>query len=242
MTTHTPRSPLAIVILLTLWGSPLAGAAPTPDTAPIDETDAANQLSDFVNQGRSVRPVYTDPEQVTSKSLLELIEEADQSAMQGDAWMEDPFATLERDMGRVARGLTHERTDEALRGDQDEIIRKLDVLIKQLEQASKNCASCGGNGNGPGSNNPTSPMNDSQLTGGPGGIGELRDPGKGKKQWADLPPKQRDKILQAKTDGFPAGYEEVLEEYYRRLAETGTTDNTPLNNNESEDTTSPNDG
>ena len=36
--------------------------------------------------------------------------------------------------------------------------------------------------------------------------------------WGNLPPKLREQILQSKTDGFPPGYEALLQSYYRRLA------------------------
>ncbi|HXT58583.1 MAG TPA: hypothetical protein VN699_08105, partial [Pirellulales bacterium] len=39
------------------------------------------------------------------------------------------------------------------------------------------------------------------------------------KQWGELPPHQRDKIVQSLTEGFPAHYQKILERYYKRLAE-----------------------
>ena len=56
------------------------------------------------------------------------------------------------------------------------------------------------------------------LANGPGGINDLHDPKAGEKQWGNLPPKLREQILQSKTDGFPPGYEALLQSYYRRLA------------------------
>jgi hypothetical protein len=165
---------------------------------------------------------YPRPEQVTDKTLLELIREAEaaSAAAEDEAWLQDPFVWVERDMGRVSDLLDKQRSDEPVQRDQREIIRKLDVLIEKLNQASQNTSGgAGGGSSGQATNNPTSPMQDSQLTGGPGGMGELRDPDRDPKQWSDLPPKDREKILQSKTDGFPAGYEQVLEDYYRKLAE-----------------------
>ncbi len=61
-------------------------------------------------------------------------------------------------------------------------------------------------------------MQDSQLAGGPGGVGDLRATDKHGKQFGDLPKKLRDRILQSRNEGFPAGYESILKSYYKRLA------------------------
>src|SRR5207237_435646 len=36
---------------------------------------------------------------------------------------------------------------------------------------------------------------------------------------SDDPPRQRDAIIQSKTEGFPPGYESLLQSYYQRLAQ-----------------------
>ena len=53
---------------------------------------------------------------------------------------------------------------------------------------------------------------------GPGGQNEMRAPRDDGRDWADLSPKERQKILQSKTDGFPAGYDDILADYFRRVA------------------------
>jgi len=207
---------MMMMMVLAVWASSAAAApssvVPRPDGPGVGEGDAAAQ-----------RPTpYPRPEQVTDKTLLELLREAEaaSASREDDAWLQDPFVHVERDMGRVADMLERRRSDEPVQRDQREIIRKLDLIIEKLDQACRNCSGgAGGGSGGPPTNNPTSPMADSQLAGGPGGMGELRDPDRDPKQWADLPPKDREKILQSKTDGFPAGYEQVLEDYYRKLAE-----------------------
>ncbi|MGH7136764.1 MAG: hypothetical protein ACREHD_13560, partial [Pirellulales bacterium] len=72
---------------------------------------------------------------------------------------------------------------------------------------------------GASSANPMKPMADSMITGGPGGIGDLHAARKTGKQWAELPPHERDRIVQSMTEGFPAHYQKILERYYKRLAE-----------------------
>ena len=49
--------------------------------------------------------------------------------------------------------------------------------------------------------------------------GPLHDAQAGTRVWGQLPPKEREKILQSQTEGFPAGYESVLANYYSRLAQ-----------------------
>lgn len=46
------------------------------------------------------------------------------------------------------------------------------------------------------------------------------------KNWGELPPKERDRILQSRNQGFPANYDKVLERYYKRLAEEKNADET----------------
>ena len=63
---------------------------------------------------------------------------------------------------------------------------------------------------------------DSMIHGGTGGIGDLVDPAESAKDWAKLSARERDRILQSMSEGFPPEYRTVLERYYRRLAEEKT--------------------
>jgi hypothetical protein len=60
------------------------------------------------------------------------------------------------------------------------------------------------------------------LSRGTGGIGDLADPRQSQKDWAKLSDRERDRILQSMSEGFPPEYRAVLERYYRRLAEEKT--------------------
>jgi hypothetical protein len=71
-------------------------------------------------------------------------------------------------------------------------------------------------------NNPTRPMADSMIRSGTGGIGSLVDAKESAKEWAKLSNRERDRILQSMSEGFPPEYRLVLERYYRRLAEEKT--------------------
>ena len=96
---------------------------------------------------------------------------------------------------------------------QKTIVRDLDELIASLE---RECEACRG---GMKRNNPKNGMKDSMITRGTGGIGALVDPNQSEKDWAKLSNRERDRILQSMSEGFPPEYRQVLERYYRRLAE-----------------------
>lgn len=123
----------------------------------------------------------------------------------------DPLRYLAHDMKDIVGDLTAVRTDKPVQEKQQKVVGRLDQLIAMLEKQKS------GNGRSS-SRNPTKPRADSVIASGPGGQGPMIDPKAGEKQWGNLPPKQREQILQSKTDGFPAGYEAMLQSYYQRLA------------------------
>ncbi len=129
---------------------------------------------------------------------------------------QDPLRFLAGDMADIVGDLSHFQTDRPVQGKQAKVVSRLDELIKQLEQ------SCKGGGSAA-NRNPRKPANASTIRQGPGGSGEMIDPRQGEKPWGYLPPKQREQILQSKTQGFPAGYESILEKYYQRLAQEQVT-------------------
>jgi hypothetical protein len=62
-------------------------------------------------------------------------------------------------------------------------------------------------------------MDDSRISRGTGGIGTLVNAKEIDKDWGKLSDRERDRILQSMSEGFPPEYRAVLERYYRRLAE-----------------------
>ncbi|WP_169977230.1 hypothetical protein [Tautonia rosea] len=132
-----------------------------------------------------------------------------------------PITGISVKMGRVVRDLQDTQTGEPVQVRQQDIVRDLDALIAELE---KECAACR---NGMKRNNPTNPLADSTIGKGTGGIGDLTDPNASQKDWANLSARERDRILQSMSEGFPPEYRTVLERYYRRLAEETTTESTP---------------
>ena len=111
---------------------------------------------------------------------------------------------------------------------QDEAVKLLDQLIKKAQDKEKKQGGSGrrgGKGQGQGRGDPNSPANDprrdSEAPAGAGRIGDLRptekvDPGE---MWGKLPPAEREKLLQSLRERFPSRYRELVEQYYRTLAE-----------------------
>jgi hypothetical protein len=126
---------------------------------------------------------------------------------------DDPLGELTLEMEQVVIDLSGMTTSEPVQDQQKQILTQLDKLIEELEKESEQMR--GGSSNA----NPMRPANDSVIKSGPGGIGDLHAARKTGKQWAELPPHERDRIVQSMTEGFPAHYQKILERYYKRLAE-----------------------
>jgi hypothetical protein len=126
---------------------------------------------------------------------------------------QSPFHKITSKMTGVAVKLAKTETGEPTQTQEKAIVRDLDELIAALE---KECAACRG---GTKPNNPNRGMPDSFISRGTGGIGSLVNPAESQKDWAKLSERERDRILQSMSEGFPPEYRTVLERYYRRLAE-----------------------
>ncbi len=124
-----------------------------------------------------------------------------------------PVSKITHKMTGVAVDLGKTQTGQPVQAKEKQIISDLDELIAELE---KQCQACRG-GRKPA--NPMMGMRDSMISSGPGGIGDLVPPGQSQKDWAKLSARERDRILQSISEGFPPEYRLVLERYYRRLAE-----------------------
>jgi len=122
-----------------------------------------------------------------------------------------PLEDITHDMKVAANHLSKKTTAKPTQLSQEEAVAKLDKLIAELEKERQSM----GSGSNP---NPTRPATASNVRSGPGGSGDLhgtRDQGD---RWGELPPHERDRILQSLTEGFPPHYQAILEAYYKRLA------------------------
>ncbi|WP_435010744.1 hypothetical protein P12x_002023 [Tundrisphaera lichenicola] len=127
-----------------------------------------------------------------------------------------PMTTITSKMTNVAGDLSKAETGKPVQEQQETIVRDLDEWIALLEKECQGCK------NGRKKNNPSRPAQASNISSGTGGIGTLDNPGESAKDWAKLSERERDRILQSMSEGFPPEYRTVLERYYRRLAEEKT--------------------
>jgi hypothetical protein len=129
----------------------------------------------------------------------------------------DSLDEVARLMDDVRRRLGLGRAGQKVRKEEEEIIAKLDKMIEEMEkqqQQQQQPGSGGGSQSGP-------PLQDSQAA-------ELKGPGHvdskpvGKKDgWGNLPPKERQEVMQQIGRDLPAHFRETIEEYFKRLAQDG---------------------
>jgi tetratricopeptide (TPR) repeat protein len=133
---------------------------------------------------------------------------------------------VSRLMGYAAGRLKVDDGKQRVREKQDEAVALLDKLIEEAQEKEKNCSGCGqckGGKKGASKSNkpPANPAEQSETRPGAGEIGTLRPAEKAEpgEAWGKLPPAEREKILQSLRDRFPSRYRELVEQYYRSLAE-----------------------
>jgi hypothetical protein len=121
-------------------------------------------------------------------------------------------------MGYCGRRLRNHDSGTKVQGRQQRVIELLDRLIEDAQQREQSGG--GGGAGGSQSGSPGSPAQESQLpAGGPdaGPLGPDRRANPGE-AWGAMPPAQRERILQALRDSFPARYRRLVEQYYEELA------------------------
>ena len=137
--------------------------------------------------------------------------------MQADlgALKTDSLDEIARLMDSIHIRLGHGRAGRRVRQEEDDVVAKLDKLIKNLEEQAKQAQSIAG---AAGRLQPSQPMQDSNPAGGtgPGNVDPQRL-AEGH-EWGNLPPKQRQEALQRLGQDYPTYYREVIEEYFRKLA------------------------
>ncbi len=149
------------------------------------------------------------------RNLPMLIAAALMSYLLHPAFGEPPAAPIAAKMAGVTDELNRNETGKPVQTEQKAIVHDLDELIASLEKQCENSRK----GNGIKKNNPEFGMQDSMISSGTGGIGTLVNPAESAKDWGKLSSRERDRILQSMSEGFPPEYRTVLERYYRRLAE-----------------------
>ena len=129
---------------------------------------------------------------------------------------EDSLDHIARRMSDIRRRLAKGRAGSRVQEVENGVIESLDKLIDQIEkQQQQQMAQQGQMGGAPSG----VPMSDSRLAElkGPGKV-DRRDIGSGV-DWGDLPPKEREQALQDIGREFPSHYQDVIQQYFRQLAE-----------------------
>ena len=132
--------------------------------------------------------------------------------LDGEEWKEYPLGILEMEMAEAIEDLAEGKSKPPALVTQPRIIERLDLMIEELEKKT---------GGGTGSSNAgNKPAEKSVLRKGSMKEGQMRAAKTEGDRWADIPPKEREKILQSQGEGFPAGYEDVLADYFRKLSKS----------------------
>lgn len=149
---------------------------------------------------------------------------------------QDPLLLISRRMRKVETRISQQDTAESTQRMQQQIVAELDEMIEQLKKqcAGGQCDKSGGKpkpGSKPGSgkkagageNTGTNkPAKDSQERQGPtpetqAELAAMRSAHK--ELWGHLPPKLREQVQSALVEQFLPKYEQLIESYYKRLAE-----------------------
>ena len=128
---------------------------------------------------------------------------------------EDSLDEISRMMSDIKRRTDLNRSGTRVRGKEEDVIKKLDKLIKRLEEQQRQMQLAQSQG----TIRPSAPANREQSLPGQG-TGKVRskrqtDGG----QWGNLDPAQRDAALAEMSKDLPPHYRSVIEEYFRKLAD-----------------------
>lgn len=131
----------------------------------------------------------------------------------------DTLDEIARMMSDVGRRLDLARAGKRVRDEEESIVAKLEKLIEEKEKQQQQQQQQQSQAQG---NQSSNPAQDSTPGGGPRGKGEVDPKNIGKKDgWGNLPPKERQEVLQQIGRELPAHFRETIEEYFKRLAQDG---------------------
>jgi hypothetical protein len=130
----------------------------------------------------------------------------------------DSLDEIARIMDSVHVRLGHGHAGTRVRKEEQDVIDKLDKMIEQLEEQLRQMQAMAQAGSANGLQS-SAPAEDSMLPGGnaQGDVGR-KDLGQ-KTDWGNLPPKEREESLQQLGKEFPSHYRDIIEEYFRKLAQ-----------------------
>jgi hypothetical protein len=131
----------------------------------------------------------------------------------------DSLDEIARMMEDVRRRLALARAGKTVRDEEEEIVNKLEKMIEELEKQRQQMQQKQKQANNPRGKRPNNPLDESRAAD-TKGAGEVDPKSLGKKDgWGNLPPKERQEVLQQIGRELPAHFRETIEEYFKRLAQ-----------------------
>jgi hypothetical protein len=126
----------------------------------------------------------------------------------------ESLEAIANDMRDVRRRLDLGEVGTKVRTMEDDVVRRLDVLIKKVEEKQETPSPTAQ------PSQPNAPADESRLAGAQGeGLIDAKRLGD-KRAWGNLPAKEREKTLQEIGRDLPGPYRSAVEEYFRKLAES----------------------
>ena len=189
---------------------------------PTDVFDPAGLL--FYRMVAHHQVVEPDKSRLTLERLLERETELPRRYLEVARLLRRDLSGLKDDsLDHVARRMNdvRRRLDIGRAGKQVQVVEKgvvdsLDKMIKKLEEQQQ-----GGGGGNPGGQQSAKPLQQSQLPSNgakPPMKVDQKEVGN-KSGWGNLPPKEREQALQQIGRDYPAHYRELIEQYFRELAD-----------------------
>jgi hypothetical protein len=213
----TPSKKWRIGSALTLA---IAAAISIADAAPIEVIPAKPPMATVRPGDPAPMPKPRTASGLTADQIVRELARSLESDMPEVDLGPDPLGALAEKITSIHSDLSQFKTDKPVQEKQDQVVSTLDALIAKLQPP--------GGGSGGGNNPSGTGRKKSSVVGGEAKIGDLHGVDPRARQWSQLPPKERDRILQSRTEGFPAGYEALLQSYYQRLAQEKAAEEKPL--------------
>jgi hypothetical protein len=138
-----------------------------------------------------------------------------------EQWKDDDLGDVSRDMGRSSDRLKNSQGGAITQKIQEDILTKLDKLIKENEDTKAAAAAAkAAQEQKRAAGSPNAPLPDSAMpnNSGPGKVNEvqLRQIAEG---WGKLPDKQRADAMAKYVRSFPPRYRDVIETYFKKMAD-----------------------
>ncbi|MGV3609163.1 MAG: hypothetical protein ACO1RA_22345 [Planctomycetaceae bacterium] len=134
---------------------------------------------------------------------------------------EDSLDEVSRLMDDVKRRLELGRAGKQVRDEEDLVVDKLEKMIEKMEEELKQQQkkAAGKQSGKPGSQSQPAEKSTAPEMKAPGEV-DPKNIGK-KEGWGNLPPKERQEVLQQIGRELPSHFRETIEEYFKRLAQDG---------------------